>query len=212
MAQSQTRPVQLSDLLADAPADRQWELTIKAQLGSALVEFLLPADCPSRKFVVTKPPAIDPIPLIEPNIEVLRLMDAPDNLADGAGELMEAVMRQLGISPEQYVSRVQILEGDVGTCRNVESLRQKRVPAAFAHEGLENIIGVAGPAHTAWNMERNIHSAHYGNPRDSENTGAWRVLDSLGWKTDKPVANLEFNIVTRQVHQVHKASLFFCLR
>lgn len=77
----------------------------------------------------TQPPPVDKIEVYKLNMLMPKLMDASDNSAEGVGQLIEQICKQIGYSPERFEESLQVIEGDVGTCINIESLRNKRHPA-----------------------------------------------------------------------------------
>ncbi|EGG00022.1 uncharacterized protein MELLADRAFT_112211 [Melampsora larici-populina 98AG31] len=118
---------------------------IKSQLAKALQEsatHILPAGLSSAKLpcLKTKPPPINQIEMHQPNIHLLRMMDAPDSSADGVSRVLDAVMGQIGMDKEKYAKRVLIAGGDVGSNQLLESLRVKRFPPVKALEGIDWIV------------------------------------------------------------------------
>lgn len=81
--------------------------------------------------LVQHPPPIEKLDNEEADIHMLRLIDAPDHSAEGVGLLLEEVRKQTGRSPDLTVADLQVVEGDVGTCINIESLRQHRLATSM---------------------------------------------------------------------------------
>lgn len=161
-----------------------WASTIKAQLSQALIGLivtpLVQDSHKSKPNLPMVPPPIEPIDLYEPNILMPKLMDASDNSVEGVGQLIEQICNQISYSPEKFSAGLQIFEGDIGTCLNIEILRNKRHPARNQSESLENDLSVPGAVHTLWNFAEWIFNLHYGKEQDSQDTGAWRTWHSLG--------------------------------
>lgn len=208
-------PVDLLTFLPNKAESIHWESTIKAQLSQALIELIVTPNIQdshkSKPKLTTVPPPIEPIDLYEPNILMLKLMDASDNSAEGVGQLIEQICNQIGYSPEKFSEALQIFEGDVGTCLNIESLRNKRHPARNQSESLDNVLSVPGAAHTLWNFAEWIFNLHYGVEQDSQDTGAWRTWHSLGGTGSRNSGKKDFNTTMVMIHKVHSAQLVFCL-
>ncbi|POW07744.1 hypothetical protein PSHT_09822 [Puccinia striiformis] len=70
-------------------------------------------------------------------------------------------------------------------------------------------IPIPGAAHTLWNMSQAIFLAHWGNEKLASDTGAWRFLDALGIKGDKPVTKKDFNLMLSHIEKIHEATLVY---
>lgn len=95
---------------------------------------------------------------------------------------------------------------------NFDSLKKKRAPRYHVDEGLENVLTIPGASHTLWNISQAVLMHHWGDPKDSYDTRAWRSWGALGGKTDKPVSKKDFNSVMQIIFNVHSATLAFLLR
>lgn len=215
MRDGMSKTVNLKLFLATEEESQQWVSTIKAQLSHVLMEYLVkPHQDSSSKSKIklkTSPPPVEKIEVYKPNILMLKLMDASDNSAEGVGQLIEQICKQINFNPEKFEEDLQVFEGDVGTCMNLESLRQKRHPSRNSPESLHNVLSVPGAAHTLWNFAEWIFKLHYGNEKDSHDIGAWRTWQSLGGKGDKKSAKKDFNTTMVMIQKVHTANLLFCL-
>jgi hypothetical protein len=68
------------------------------------------------------PPPVEPLEPELPNISMLKLMVALDNSATGVGEVFAEIIQQTGLTAEEFHSRLQLIEGDLGSCLLFESL------------------------------------------------------------------------------------------
>lgn len=207
--------VSLNSFLPTSFESSHWVSTIKSQLSKALMEYivkpLLKDLTKSKPDLSLNPPPIEPIKLYQPKILMLRLMDASDNSAEGVGQIIEQICRQISFSPEKFAEELQVFEGDVGTCLNIESLRNKRHPASNDSESLRNVLSVPGAAHTLWNFAEWIFDLHYGVEKDARDTGTWRTWHALGGTGSRNTGKKDFNTTMVMIHKVHSANLVFCL-
>ncbi|KNE96717.1 hypothetical protein PSTG_09988 [Puccinia striiformis f. sp. tritici PST-78] len=97
--------------------------------------------------------------------------------------------------PGEFHSRLHIVEGDLGLCNLLETLKKQRAPAVGNHNSLHNVLPVPGAAHTLWNISQAIFLAHWGNKKCAHDTGAWRTLHALGVTAEKPVTKKDFNLM-----------------
>ncbi|PLW18113.1 hypothetical protein PCANC_12726 [Puccinia coronata f. sp. avenae] len=163
-----------------------FKLTIKSQITRATLRYYaLPID--SRIQLHKNPPEVQPIEPYDPQICMLKLMVASDNSAIGVGEVFTGLIQQSGLTPAEFHSRLQILEGDLGSCNIFNSLWQQRIPAADNESSLNNVLPIPGAANTHWNVSQAIFLAHWGDEKNSRDTGAWRTLHALGIPANQPV-------------------------
>ncbi|OAV95821.1 hypothetical protein PTTG_26530 [Puccinia triticina 1-1 BBBD Race 1] len=187
-----------------------FESTLKSQITRVILKyFATPAD--KRIKLPTNPPEVNPITPDDPKITMLKLMLASDNSALGVGEVFTGVIQQSGLTPKEFHSRLQIIEGDLGSCNIFDSLRKQRTPASGDHNSLDNILPIPGAAHTLWNLAQAIYLSHWGNEKLARDTGAWRTLHALGIPTEKPVTKKDFNLMLSHVEKIHKATLLYCV-
>ncbi|OAV91422.1 hypothetical protein PTTG_27985 [Puccinia triticina 1-1 BBBD Race 1] len=120
-------------LLPSIQEEISWESVIKSQIAQALLEHLVsPSDL--LVSIPTKPPPLEPISSQKPDITMLKLMIASNNSAQGAGEVFEAITDQSNMSPASFLSRLQVIDGDLGTCTNVSTLRNQHIPSGHSEE------------------------------------------------------------------------------
>ncbi|KAA1136483.1 hypothetical protein PGTUg99_033452 [Puccinia graminis f. sp. tritici] len=197
-------------LLPTAKEEVQWELVLKSQITSALLEHLaIPAE--SYVSINTKPPVVDQISSERPDITMLKLMIAADNSAQGAGEVFQAIVNQSNLTMSDFASRIQLIDGDLATCSNLTTLRTQRTPSKHKEESLMNVLTMLGGAHTLWNISQAIYSKHVGDKSDSRDAGAWRFLDGLGILSNNMLDKKDFTLMIRNIEKIQRATLVYCL-
>jgi hypothetical protein len=83
--------------------EEHWSQVLKAQIGQALLGYVVEAS-DSRVPIPINPPEINTISSDAPNITMLKLMVASDNLAQGVGEVFESVTAQLQMNAVEISS------------------------------------------------------------------------------------------------------------
>lgn len=211
MAESVSRPVHVESFFPNVREAEHWGLTLKSQLSVALIGYILPKDSKTAPQLEQSPPLIDQIDLHAAEIRMLRMMDASDNSAEGVGQMLEQIASQLRADGKDLSELLQILEGDLGTNMNIESLRKKRHPAGHLHEALQYILTVPGAAHTLWNVAQAVLIHHWGREKNYKDNGAWKTWVALGGTCDKPVSKKDFNSIMVMIHKIHTATMISCL-
>lgn len=197
------------DLLPDPEEQKRWVLTLKSQVALVLLKFMKRPD-KYTSCAALKLPSIDQIDAKKPDIVMLKLMDSSDNGSDGIAGLYDELIKQTGLLPEEFASRLQVIEGDLGTCLNFRGLESQRVPSKFAEEGLSHLIMVPGAGHTLWNIAQSILLHHWGDPTNKNDLGAWRTAVELGAaKKDRPTAKKDFTSMIRLIEKIHEATITF---
>ncbi|PLW30167.1 hypothetical protein PCASD_16464 [Puccinia coronata f. sp. avenae] len=138
---------------------QHFELTIKSQLTGVVLDYFAEQTNTAIKLSRDPPPVLPNKP-DSPNITMLKLMLASDNLAQGVGKVFTGLIEQSGLTAEEFRSRLQIIEGDLGSCNIFDSLRRQREPARHMHTSLDNILLIPGAAHTLWNMAQATYLGH----------------------------------------------------
>ncbi|KAH9813512.1 hypothetical protein DFH28DRAFT_1171531, partial [Melampsora americana] len=108
------KPVNSGDLISSKDENKRWNLTLKNQIARVLLRYMKNPK-KYKELLVLNLVAIDQIQPERPNINMLKLMDSSDNGSDGISSLYDELTKQTGLSPEDFSSRPQILEGDLGT-------------------------------------------------------------------------------------------------
>jgi hypothetical protein len=183
----------------------------KSQIGRVMSKYIAKPST-SEGAIRLDPPDIDKISPGVPDIEMLKLMDESDNSAEGMGQVMESIQRQSGLKPEEFFGRLQLVDGDLGTCQNFNSIRSLRTPALKPEESLKNVFFNLGAAHTLWNIAHNILTTHFGNVKAMDDLGVWRYCEALGISPDKVIQKKDFTKMLAHMEQVHEATLFYCIR
>jgi hypothetical protein len=185
-----------------------FEHVIKSQITTVVLGYLTEAT-DSHVLLNQNPPPVNPLEPELPNVSMLKLMVASDNSAAGVGEVFEGVLQQTGLTAEEFHSRLQVIEGDLGSCILFDSLRNQRVPARHHETSLDNILAIPGAGHTLWNMAQEIFLGQWGNKKHARDTGAWRSLQALGIPAEKPVTKKDFNLMLSLSAYVMPRTKFF---
>lgn len=90
MTDAEETPVNLSTFFPVQEEWEHWHKAIKALISQALITYVLPEGIPHPS-LTTSPPSIDKIPATEPNIIMLKMMDASDNSAEGVSDMLEHI-------------------------------------------------------------------------------------------------------------------------
>ncbi|KAI7933829.1 hypothetical protein MJO29_016667 [Puccinia striiformis f. sp. tritici] len=183
----------------------------KSQIARVLNEYItVPAD--RRTAYPLDPPVIEQVDHTAPELLMLKLMKASDNLAEGIGQVFQSIITQSGLSVNEFFKRLQPFDGDLGTVQNFNCLRQQRAPSTQPQHCMENIYFQLGASHTLWNVGSNIFSHHFGNPKDSNDTGAWQHLEALGFPSEKAIQKKDITLMINQMERVFEANIYYCLR
>ncbi|POV99134.1 hypothetical protein PSHT_13636 [Puccinia striiformis] len=103
------------------------------------------------------------------------------------------------------------LEGDLGTCMNLESLRMQQKPSGHIENSLSSIFTLLGASHILWNVAQAVYLMHYGNYSDSNDLGAWQTLSALGLSAERPTTKKDFSLMMTHLTKCHEASILYCL-
>ncbi|KAA1089281.1 hypothetical protein PGT21_012533 [Puccinia graminis f. sp. tritici] len=191
--------------------DIHFEAVMKSQISRVMRQYI--AEPTNRKFSIpSSPPEIELIDCSPPEIQMLKLMDASDNSSEGVGQVLDSIIRQSGLTAEEFCSRLQVMDGDLGTCQNINSLRALRSPSSYSDHALLNITMQLGSAHTLWNISQNILNSHFGDPTKTNDLGAWQYLHALGIPSDKVASKKDFTLMMKNIEKVHEATIFYCIR
>ncbi|KAA1132441.1 hypothetical protein PGTUg99_009106 [Puccinia graminis f. sp. tritici] len=192
-------------------AEDHYYLVWISQIAQVMNEYIaVPSDKASA--MKTEPPVVEQISNEIPSIYMLKLMDESDDSADGIGQVLEAVQQQTGLTPEEFAERLQPMDGDLATIQNFNSIRDIRDPSSYADHALNNVVFQLGAAHTLWNISQTILTAHMGDPSNENDLGAWQLFQSLGISHEKVLQKKDFTLMIQQMEQLHKATLYHCLR
>ncbi|KAH9823480.1 hypothetical protein DFH28DRAFT_881029 [Melampsora americana] len=105
------------DLLPDQNEQKQWVLTLKNQVARVLSHYMKRPDKYKSCKILNLAP-IDQVEAKKPDVDMLKLMDSSDNGSDGIAALYDKLIKQTGLLPEDFANRLQVIEGDLGTCLN----------------------------------------------------------------------------------------------
>ncbi|KAA1096710.1 hypothetical protein PGT21_025879 [Puccinia graminis f. sp. tritici] len=183
----------------------------KSQIAQVLKKYIaVPGDKESA--FPLHPPVVDQISHEKPDVQMLKLMDASDNCAEGVGQVFNGILSQSGLSVDEFFARLQPMDGDLGTVQNFNCLRGQRSPNPFPQECLDSCVFQLGAAHTLWNVGSAIFTHHFGNQSDSSDCGAWQYLEALGFPAEKAIQKKDFTLMINQMERVLESILFYCLR
>ncbi|EGF99852.1 uncharacterized protein MELLADRAFT_68221 [Melampsora larici-populina 98AG31] len=119
MAAADRKAVSLSLFAPSVDEAEHWVKVVKAQISKALKEYAayIPGAPDPRKLpsLTTRPPSVDPIPMHQPNLHFLQMMDAPDSSAEGVSCVIDAVIAQIGLDKSKYAQSLLVASGDVGS-------------------------------------------------------------------------------------------------
>ncbi|KAI7955280.1 hypothetical protein MJO28_005680 [Puccinia striiformis f. sp. tritici] len=206
---STNRVVKTSSFFPTNSQTQHFCAVVKSQIAHVL--FSCMAKVKDTESVSSHPPPIDPIRPHIPDITMLKMMVASDNSSKGIGEVLQGITNQTNETSLEACEHLQIMEGDLGTYCNLESLRALRRPTTHPDESLENVFMLLGASHILWNIAQAIFLLHYGDSFNSEDLGAWHTLDSLGCSADQPVTKKDFTLMISNMQRVHEVTILHCL-
>ncbi|PLW04779.1 hypothetical protein PCASD_17509 [Puccinia coronata f. sp. avenae] len=197
-------------LMPSSEASEHYHWVMKSQIATAPKKYLR-KPLEQEGAIPTGPPVIDQISCKSLEIHMFKLMDESDNSAEGIGQVMEAIQIQSGLTPEEFFSRLQPMDADLGTCQNLKSLWDIRCPSDEPHNSLNNLVMQLGCSHTLWNIAQTIFTKHLGNSSNEDDLGAWRTLSSLGIAPEKVIQKKDFTAMIQHMEKVHESTLVLCL-
>jgi hypothetical protein len=143
---------------------------------------------------------------------MLKLMMASDNLSEGIGDvLLGLIDQQSGMNAKNFLTQLQVLKGDLGTCMNILSLCKLQIPAGYSMTSLAHILSIPGGAHTMWNFARPVFLHHWGDQTNQKDTGAWQMLKALEILANKPVTKQDFTLMITNMEKIHEVDLRYCI-
>lgn len=213
---SQKEAFDMQLILPNQDESEHWTLVRKSQLAKALVTYVMDQDSPARKECIeslkVSPPSVDPIQMYEPDILMLKMMSASDNSSAGVAEMIDQCQTQMGVKPEAFKDWFQMIEGDMETCLNFELLIRQRFPAFNQDESWDNVLNLPGLAHTMWNVASKVLLHHWGDSKDSCDTGLHRTASALSMDSTKLPSQKNFASLMQMIHKSHTATLVVLLR
>jgi hypothetical protein len=186
-----------------------FEQTLKLQIHQAVVKHISKSREAKYSFQRHSPP-VQPLYPELPNITMLKLVVASNNLVQGVGKVFTGIIQQTGLTPEEFHSRLQIIEGDLGSCNIFKSLRNQRTPSRSYKGSLHNVLPIPGASHTLWNISQSIFLYYWGEKTHSQDTEAWQTMHALGIPANKPVTKKDLNLMLSHIEKIHEATLVYC--
>ncbi|POW17807.1 hypothetical protein PSHT_06257 [Puccinia striiformis] len=116
------------------------------------------------------PPVVKQISRTPPQIEMLKLMNASENSAEGIGQVLDSLCEQSGIAPEDFFTNILLMDGDLATCQNLNTLWPLQTPSKYPQHSLHNTVFQLGASHTLWNIASCIFKTHMGSDTGASNT------------------------------------------
>lgn len=162
-----------------------------------------------------KPPPVEPILAEKADLAMLPLIDLLCGSAQGVGEVLNYISKLTGRPLKDHPNNLQIVEGDVGTCINLESCRIKLHPAGRQYESMINYLTLPGGAHTMWNIGQWQILGGWGQAGDDKDlpySKAWLLLAGKTGKGERPAIKKDFGVIMRMIYQIHFATMVWCLR
>ncbi|PLW20026.1 hypothetical protein PCANC_10181 [Puccinia coronata f. sp. avenae] len=196
--------INLQMLMPTCEEEKHLKQVLKSQSAHAMSQYIAKAVNPEHA-LSSDPPAVEPINPTPPEIQMIQLMSQSDDLAKGAGQVADTLIKQFGLKPKDFVSCVQIMDADLATCKNFKSLQSLRTPSLYANLCLSNLCFVLGASHTMWKISQAILNAHLGNPTSTHNLGAWHSLHALGIPSKKVIPKKDFTSMLNNIEKVHEA-------
>lgn len=200
------KPFDPSDFFPNKTAQELWVLTVRAQIAKVAIRHVKYPRL-AKKSRLFKLPPLDQIKCERPDIYMMKMMDSPDNGSEGVGRLLQELIHQTGLTPTEFARRLQIFEGDLGTCLNFRGLFNQRNPTHVLDESLLNLLLIPGAGHTLWNIAHALLLHHWGDPSDINNFGAWQTVVALGGRKEKPVAKKDFTTMLGWIEKIHEATI-----
>jgi hypothetical protein len=191
--------------------DAHYKLVWKSQIARVLKEYIaVPSS--THGAIALDPPVLEQISCEKPTIHMFKLIEKSNNSAEGIGQALESIRRQSGVDPKEFFSRLQPMDGDLGTCQNFNSLQDICYPSDDPQNNLNNTVFQLGCSHTLWNIAQTIFTTHFGNTSNEEDLGAWRTLSALGIPPENVVQKKDYTAMIQNMEKVHEATLVHCIR
>lgn len=98
------------------------------------------------------------------------------------------------------------------TCLNFESLIWQGFLSGHKDLSLKKIPNLSGIAHILWSVASKVISHHWGDSKDSSDTGRHQTAGALGINSDKLPSKKYFSSFMQLIHKSHTATMVFLLR
>ena len=106
-------------------------------------------------------------------------MISPDNSAQGISKVCTGIIQKSDLTKRDFFNRLQVINGDLATCSNFQSLWSQQIPSAHVEDRIDNLFTLLRGLHTLWNIGPAIFELHYRNTSDLHDCGVWRWLELL---------------------------------
>jgi hypothetical protein len=104
-----------------------YQSVLKSQVASVMMTYIAKTS-DKTPTIPLRPPPIEVLAACKPDITMLKFMVAYNNISEGVGGVLEGLAQQSGLKHSKFASRLMVIEGDLGTCLNLNSLRSQRKP------------------------------------------------------------------------------------
>ncbi|EGG03719.1 uncharacterized protein MELLADRAFT_109060 [Melampsora larici-populina 98AG31] len=185
------KPIDITDVTPTPTEIKDWNLTLKSQISHVLVKYVA-EPIESKNIPYRDTPSVTPLPTEKPDIMMLKMMSASDNSTAGVGELYNEVLHQTGLSKENVVD--------------------ERDPCSAPAESFQHLIMILGAAHVMWNISQAILLEHWGSHLDVKDMGAWRGIEALAGRFEKPTSKKDFTAMIRSMERLHEGSITLCIQ
>jgi hypothetical protein len=80
------------------------------------------------------------------------------------GQVLDSIAKQAGLPPEEFFSKLLLMDRNLTTCQNFNSLQSLRTPSNYFEHSLQNIEFQLGALHTLWNVSHCIFKTNLVDP------------------------------------------------
>lgn len=132
-------------------------------------------------------PSIRPIPAEKSLGLPIGVFDIDEGSKNGLMELMDAIPERLGMSKEEFSSKVRPLQGDWLTVNNMRAAQRDRAQDDFPDERYENVVTISALWHFGMNAANMIIRTHEGHDiREPASLIHQKNLLRRSWNIEKP--------------------------
>ena len=132
-----------------------------------------------------KPLLIEVLATQKPEMSILKMMIASKKSSEGVAKVYKGWVQQSDLTSEKIASKLTVIEGDLGTCLNLNRLHAQRKPEKLPKESLSNMFTLIGGAHNLWNFAQAFATLDFGESSDSKDLGFWNFFEALSIKSSQ---------------------------
>lgn len=203
-----------SDLLN---LNREWALSVNSlakylpQRNLVHLAEILRKDCEEEveamnKLGVSRPSFVDYHKIVPKPADVRALSTLKFNKMslEGTGQVTDALRKDLGRGPLQFLGCAVLVGGDLGTQDKINSLKQARI-RDLETERLKHLVLIPEMLHTGMAAQDMLVSAHWGREDGQEPGSLCNLKHVLGYKGMNS-SNLKYN-ATKRLTQIYTQGL-----